>query len=371
MTKKVLFVATVVKKHINVFHIPYLKMLKEMGFETHVAARNDYEDPSDCVIPYCDFYHDIPFERNPLKLNNIRAYKQLEKLMIEENFDIIHCHTPVGGAMPRLVIKNHNNLIKSKIIYTAHGFHFFDGAPLKNWIIFYPIEKWLSKYTDALIVINKQDYDRANKHFHMKKLVYVPGVGIDLNKYNLKDFHREDYRADLGFNDHDFIIMSVGEISKRKNHQEVIRALSIIDNSRIHYVIVGEGPEKENLQRLAEELNVKNVDFLGFRKDIPYLLHCADLFVFPSTQEGLPVALMEALACGVPSIASKVRGSEDLVVNNMNGFLYTLHDVNELAARIKQVISENLDFQKTDMSKYSLDECLSDVRKVYMDETNF
>ena len=163
--KKVLFVATVVKTHINVFHIPYLKMLKEMGYETHVAARNDYENPEDCVIPYCDYFHDMPFERNPFKKENIKTYKILKKLMLEENFDIIHCHTPMGGVLPRLVYKNLKNKINTKIIYTAHGFHFYKGAPLLNWLVYYPVEKYFSKYTDVLITINKEDYNLAKNKF--------------------------------------------------------------------------------------------------------------------------------------------------------------------------------------------------------------
>ena len=167
MIKKVLFVATVVKTHINVFHIPYLKMLKEMGYETHVAARNDFEDSDDCIIPYCDYYHDMPFERSPIKFNNVKTYKQLKELIFKENFDIIHCHTPMGGVLSRLAYKSLKNKVKTKIIYTAHGFHFYKGAPLINWVLYYPVEKYLSKYTDILITINKEDYNRAKNKFKM------------------------------------------------------------------------------------------------------------------------------------------------------------------------------------------------------------
>ena len=178
---KVLFVATVVKTHIMEFHIPYLQMFKDAGWETAVAARNDYEDKEECVIPYCDSYYDIPFARNPLQVSNIKAYQSLKTVMNEGNYDIVHCHTPVGGVLGRLAAKDIKGM-KPKVIYTAHGFHFFKGAPLLNWVIYYPIEHWMSRYTDVLITINKEDYERA-KCFKSKELHFVSGVGIDLEKF--------------------------------------------------------------------------------------------------------------------------------------------------------------------------------------------
>lgn len=176
--KKVLFVATVVKTHIMEFHIPYLKMFKEMGWETAVAAKNDYEVPEDCVIPYCDTYYNIQFERNPMALGNIKAYKCLKKVIDEGEYDIIHCHTPVGAMMTRLAAKQARKK-GTKVLYTAHGFHFFKGASAVNWLVYYPVEKWLSRYTDVLITINKEDYARAQT-FKAGKVCYVPGVGIIL-----------------------------------------------------------------------------------------------------------------------------------------------------------------------------------------------
>lgn len=194
--KKVLFVATVVKTHIMEFHIPYLKMFKEMGWETAVAARNDYENPADCVIPYCDTYYNIPFERNPLKPGNLKAYKELKHIIDEGEYDIIHCHTPVGAMLTRLAAKQARKK-GTKVFYTAHGFHFYKGAPAINWILYYPVEKWLSRYTDVLITINKEDFERA-KTFRAGKVCYVPGVGIDLKKFNVGYVNKEQKRKEIG-----------------------------------------------------------------------------------------------------------------------------------------------------------------------------
>ena len=179
--KKVLFVAKVVRSHIATFHLPYLKMFKEMGWETAVAAHNDYDDPRDCVIPNCDTFFDVPFERFPLSPNNVTSYRQLKKIIDAGEYDIIHCHTPVSAMITRLAALSARKR-GTKVIYTAHGFHFFKGAPLINWLLYFPVEWFLARYTDALITINKEDYARAQK-FAAKKVYYVPGVGIDTKKF--------------------------------------------------------------------------------------------------------------------------------------------------------------------------------------------
>lgn len=322
--KKVLFVATVVKTHIMEFHIPYLKMFKEMGWETAVAARNDYENPADCVIPYCDTYYNIPFERNPLKPGNLKAYKELKHIIDEGEYDIIHCHTPVGAMLTRLAAKQARKQ-GTKVFYTAHGFHFYKGAPAINWILYYPVEKWLSRYTDVLITINKEDYERA-KTFKAGKVCYVPGVGIDLKKFNAGYVNKEQKRKEIGVSADDFVLLSVGELIPRKNHEVVIRALSVLKQmdklNHIEYVICGRGAYETDLKKLAEGLDVADhVHFLGYRNDISEICNCADLFVFMSHQEGLPVALMEAMACGLPAICSNIRGNTDLIEDGVTGLL--------------------------------------------------
>ena len=322
--KKVLFVATVVKTHIMEFHIPYLKMFKEMGWETAVAARNDYEDPADCVIPYCDTYYNIPFERNPLKPGNLKAYKELKHIIDEGEYDIIHCHTPVGAMLTRLAAKQARKK-GTKVFYTAHGFHFYKGAPAINWILYYPVEKWLSRYTDVLITINKEDYERA-KTFKAGKVCYVPGVGIDLKKFNAGYVNKEQKRKEIGVSADDFVLLSVGELIPRKNHEVVIRALSVLKQldklNHIEYVICGRGSYEADLRKLAEGLDVADhVHFLGYRNDISEICNCADLFVFMPHQEGLPVALMEAMACGLPAVCSNIRGNTDLIEDGVTGLL--------------------------------------------------
>ena len=335
--RKVLLVATVVKIHVNVFHIPCLKMFQEQGWETWVCSRNDFDNPKDCVIPHCDHYIDIPFERNPLKPGNVKAYRMLRKIIEKEQFVLIYCHTPVGAMLARLAGISARKR-ETKVIYMAHGFHFYNGAPLLNWMIYYPAEKFLSRFTDGLITINQEDYRRAQK-FHAGKTILIPGVGIDLDKFQKKEPTRQEIRNKLGIPESKIILMSVGELTKRKNHMVMIEALARLKEYDILYVICGDGPLKAQLRAKAEELGVRDrLKLLGFRKDIAELHKAADIFVFPSLQEGLPVALMEAMASGLPIVASKIRGNEDLISNNQGGYLVSPTDSEQVAKAIEKMI---------------------------------
>lgn len=371
--KKVLFVATVVKNHIMEFHIPYLKMFKEAGWEIAVAAWNDYENPRDCQIPYCDTYYDIPFERSPFKPGNLEAYRKLKKIIDVGHYDIIHCHTPVGAALTRLAARESRKR-GTKVIYTAHGFHFYKGAPLLNWIIFYPVERWLAHYTDTLITINKEDYERA-KSFKAGRVCYVPGVGVDLNKFNAQSVSREEKRRELGFTKDDFILLSVGELIPRKNRQLVLYALGLLQKQgklgNIQYVICGRGVKLDDLKALAQKLQIADhVHFLGYRNDISAICQASDLFVFMSKQEGLPVAMMEAMACGVPVICSDIRGNTDLVENGVSGII-SESSPEKLAENILQIDSNPSKLQKLSaraakmIQKFDLSTVEPEMLKIY------
>ena len=321
--KKVLFVATVVKTHMMQFHLPYLKMFQDMGWETAVASRNDYEDPNDCRIPYCDTYYDIPFERMPWKPKNITAYRMLKKIIDEGEYDIIHCHTPVGAMIARLAALAARKK-GTKVIYTAHGFHFFKGAPLVNWLLFFPAEWILAPVTDVLITINREDYDRAKRLMKAKRIEYVPGVGIDTSRFHGDAAVRAEKRRELGFREEDFLLLTVAEMTKNKNHLTHLKALALLKDKEefadMHYLIVGRGEEWASLEETAKQLDIADhVHFLGYRTDAPDLYRCADLFLFMPYREGLSVALMEAMGSGLPIICTKIRGNTDLVEDGISG----------------------------------------------------
>lgn len=368
--KKVLFVATVVKLHIMVFHIPYLEWFKKNGYEVHVAARNDYDNKEECSIPYCDKFHDLPFERSPLRKNNLHVYRALKNIIDSNEYEIIHCHTPMGGAIGRLAARSTRKK-GTKVIYTAHGFHFFKGAPLVNWVAYYPAEKWLARYTDVLITINKEDYEIAKK-FKANRIEYVPGVGIDTDKFKNIEVNRTEKRELIGISEDDFMIISVGELNKNKNHQVILRAIAKLRNEKIKYVLCGQGPLATELRKLSNELGIENqVKFLGFRKDIAELMSVADLFAFPSFREGLSLSLMEAMASGLPVVCSKIRGNSDLIQDRKGGYLVKPIDEKEFGRYINELIVKSIlknqfgTFNHIKIENYSIKNVLSNLRIIY------
>ncbi len=364
--KKVIFVATVVKKHIMEFHIPYLKMLQEMGFETSVAARNDYADPSECSIPYCDHYYDIQFNRNPAHPENITAFNKLKALIDLNQYDIIHCHTPVGAFLTRLAAKDARSK-GTKVIYTAHGFHFFKGAPVQNWLLYYPLEKYASKFTDVLITINQEDYQIA-KTFSAKKVCYVPGVGIDMDKFCSTDADRSELRKRLGIENDRFVILSVGELNNNKNHRSIIKALSQLNDQRLLYIICGEGPCRTQLESLAEDLHIKDqVLFTGYTKNVRDYYFSADLFVFPSYREGLSLSLMEAISSRLPVICSEIRGNCDLVPDP--DYRFDPGNQNQIIDKLNKAIHSNNqeEIRKNyeNLKRFRLDNVTQMVKEIY------
>ena len=299
---------------------------------------------------------------------NIKAYKQLVDLINKEKIDYIHCNTPVGGVLGRLA--GEKCKVK-KIVYEAHGFHFYEGAPKKNWMIYYPVEKLLAKKTDAIITINNEDFERA-KTFKLKnngQVYYVPGVGMDLSQYNVPDTVREIKRNELNLKDTDFALISMGDLIDRKNYKIAIEVVAKLNNPHVHYFICGKGPEEVNLKKLAENLGVdKQVHFLGFRNDIKELLKASDTFLFTSKQEGLARSLMEAMASKIPCVVSKIRGNTELIVNNENGFLCSGLD-DYVNAIIKIMQSPDLAYKFKEKSSKHLNnfsiekviDCLFDV----------
>lgn len=371
--KKVLFTATV-DSHILQFHLPFLKLFKEKGYEVHVATNGNEE------IPYCDIKHVIPFERSPFKLNNLKAIKQLKKICNEEKFDIIHTHTPMGSVVTRLAARQARKKYHTRVIYTAHGLHFFKGAPLINWLLFYPVEKYLSKYTDTLILINMEDYERCKKHFKKcKDIQYVPGVGIDEDKFNFEMSKEEksELRKLFGLNDDDFVMIYPAEISVRKRHIWLVNTLSKLmkDNSNIHLLLPGKDSLNGECHQLVKELGLdKQIHFLGYRKDIPKLLKISNLALSSANQEGLPVNIMEAMYIGLPIVASNCRGNRDLVQDKIDGYLVELDDNTRFVESVYKIYSQSDESKvfckksKEIIRDYLLDKIMINMRRIYKSE---
>lgn len=368
--KKVLFVATV-ESHLLNFHIPFMKLLQDKDYEVHVATKlgNRQKEFDDIGV----IKHHIDFSRSPYSPRVLTSLLQMEKLLRDVRFSLVHVHTPVAAFVTRLACQRTNI---HPVLYTAHGFHFYKGAPLKNWLIYYNMEKLAAHWTDGLITINEEDYEVAKRLRLRKdgKLFYVPGVGVDVEAIQQRAaaIDRSTKRRELGIDDKSTVIITVGELNTNKNHTQVLRALSELRKTNLHYLIVGTGENELKLKKMVKQLSLQNnVSFLGFRKDIPELLSASDIFILTSRREGLPRAILEAMAVGLPIIATNVRGNRDLVKHGENGYSVQLDDVQQTILAIEALSSSKSlresmgEINREVVREYSLERVLSETEVIY------
>lgn len=340
---KILFVATV-RSHIGQFHMPFIRELKARGVEVHAAFKDNSADKPGLDLSAIDKTFEVPFERRPLRLNNIKAYRELKKIIDGNGYDAVHCHTPMGAVITRLAAKSARKK-GTKVIYTAHGFHFFKGASIKNWMLFYPVEKYLSKYTDCLITINSEDCELAHKKkFRAGKIYKVHGVGVELDKFKAVDAdEKARLRAEYGYDGDTFIMIYPADLSVRKNQPMLFDALQKIaeKNKNVKLLLPGQPIRLEEYKRMISERGIAdNVEFLGYRRDINNLVGLSDLSVASSFQEGLPINLIEAMAMGNAIVATDVRGNNDAVEDGVNGYLVPVGDSDLMAEKILELMND-------------------------------
>lgn len=354
---KILYVTTIGRT--MSFFTDFIRVLLQDGHQVDIATNENNGDssvPDEICKLGCSVYH-ISCTRSPLSKGNLKCIKEIRKIVQANHYDIVHCHTPIASACTRLACRK---IRKSgtKVIYTAHGFHFYTGAPIINWILYYSIEKICAKWTDVLITINTEDFSRAKRKFKATgKIVFVPGVGIDTDKFSNVIINRDEKRVSLGLPKDAFILLSVGELNENKNHQIVIRALAELKDPNMHYVIAGKGNQKVLLEKLANDLGVgKQVHLLGHRNDIPELDKMADVYLLPSYREGLNVSVMEAMSSGLPCIVSDIRGNRDMVEEGKGGYLINPRDFKTIVFainRVKSSIKEFGSYNARQTEKYS------------------
>ena len=338
--KRVLLIATV-QSHIGQFHKPLMKLLKDNGWDIHVAARNNLEEKNGLQLEYPDKVFNVPFQRNPFDRRNISAYIELKKILAENHYDVVHCNTPVGGILGRLAAQKYRKK-GTQIYYTAHGFHFYEGAPFWNWLIYYPIEKEMSRLTDVLITITKEDYKIAKKKFYCP-VYYIHGVGANSTKYHpLNRSEQSALKTNLGLSGR--IIVNCGELLPNKNQKTAIlvmkKLISIYPDA--HLLIAGNGPERQKLQNFVEEMELKkHVTFLGYTLEFDKYLQVCDLEMACSYREGLPLNIIEAMLCGKPIVASSNRGHRELVIEGKTGYLVRPDDVTDYIKAITCLWSES------------------------------
>ena len=331
------------------------ELLKSMGYEIEVAADGRMADGGEAVelpklrdagIPF----HQIDIDsKNPLSKASLGAYKQLRAVIREGRFDFIACHTPISGLLTRVAAQRERRKHGTKVIYTTHGFAFCKGTSWKSWMVYFPMEYVMSAFCDAIVTINSEDRRNAERML-CRRVYQLPGVGVDIDRMRMDaGFDRDAYRASIGVDRDDVMVLSVGELSARKNHRVIIEALGLLpDRQRYVYIVCGRDVSgtglAETLSRRAVELGVR-VRFLGHRSDIPEINNCADIAAIPSLREGLGLAGIEALAAGVPVIGSDVQGIRDYVIPGKTGYLCNAFDAEQFADAISR-LSESITNQQ-------------------------
>jgi len=344
-----------------------IEALQELGYEVHLLANFENgegtEQQNQEYVKECESKgiktHSLPFQRHEIR-NNIKLIKPTKKLIEKEGYDIIHAHTETGGLILRLVGKT-----KGIKFYTAHGMSFYKGAPLKNQIIYRPIEKWICNGMDKNIAINKEEYETL-LNWDKTKASLVHGIGIDIDKFQKITRSRSEIRKELGIPEDASVVLSIGELDDNKNHIVVVNALKNIPG--VYYLICGIGPNKEKLQNAGLK---ERLILAGYRKDISDIIGASDIFAFPSKHEGLPVSLLEAMAGGLPVICSNIRGNNDLIVNSKNGFLLSTNDSDEWTNAIKKMVDilelrRNFIEQSNHIiSKYNINNVKKELIQIY------
>jgi len=308
------------------FEMNDVKILQELGYSIHYAS--DFENPvyeinQEKLEEQGIVLHHISIRKSPWRIKeNTKAFRELKNIIKREDIGLIHCHNPMGGVAGRLAAKCSRK--RPYVIYTAHGFHFYKGAPLKNWLLYYPAERFLARYTDLLITVNREDYRKACgfRLSRRGRVAQIPGVGVDLKRFWPQPASRERMRERLRIPKGAFHIVSVGELNENKNHETVIRALAKLQDEGIYYSICGKGEHRKWLEELVCECHLEaRVRLLGYRNDVDMVLQSADCFAFPSKREGFGIAAIEAMACGIPVIAADNRGTREYMRHGENGIM--------------------------------------------------
>ena len=367
---KVLIVANVSKEHIRKFHIPFISFMRKKGWVVDVACRLDVP------VPEASNQFDLPCNRNPFSGGVLKSIIKLEKIIDSNQYDVIHCNTITGSIIARLAsIKARKK--GTRVFYTNHGLHYFNGAPISRWIIGYPMEKILAPLTDCLITINDDDYRMVKKTLKVAGNVEkIHGIGVDLNRFrNLpSNYSPLSQRAAIGINSDAFALMYVAELIENKNQEVLLESVSRLKDKYPNIVLVLVGPDHQNgaLQQLACDKGIRNnVKFLGWRNDIPELLSMADIYVASSKSEGLGLNLIEAMACGLPVIAYDNRGHRELIDNGKNGFLVNQGNVDLFTDRIIELYEDSetkkriVHYAQETIDKYETENVLQELWSIY------
>lgn len=356
--KKVLFISN--HAGFSKFNAPYMQWFHEQGWQVDNASPG-------IETGYHDNQYDVPIKRNPFSLSNIKALFQLKKICRQNQYDIIHCHTPVGGVLGRLCVNREK--CKTKVIYTAHGFHFYNGAKLINWLLFYPIEKLLAHRADCIVTINYEDFERAKKYFN-SDVRKIDGVGVNLDRFHpVSEEEKQKIRLENGFSEKDFILIYCAQFIPRKNHRFLIDKIALLKNQMPNAKVcfVGSGNDEQKIKDYAESKGLKDcVYFLGYRIDVEKLYAMSDVLVSSSVQEGFGIGVIEGAACGIPALISRIRGHINININILYEFNDDSFDKGLLRLYNDKTLREEYGKYNVEYVKnFSIEHSLSQMAEIY------
>jgi len=335
---------TSVPSTVTAFLLPYVQHYRKRGWRVE-AASNGVTMSAKCVAAF-DAVHEVPWTRRPTDpVNLTAAAARLRDIVRDGRFDIVHTHDPVAAFVTRLALRKLRRTGRPKVVYTAHGFHFYRGAPLAQRAIFQVIERVASRWTDHLIVINQEDLASAQRFplARKGKVSLMPGIGIDRSYYDLATLSAseiERVRRELGLASGQPLFTMIAEFNPGKRHRDAVSALAASGLSTAVLALAGEGPLMAETRALAEHVGIGDrVKLLGYRTDIPALVAASAAILLPSEREGLPRSLMEASALERPVIASRIRGVSELVTEQ-TGFLHAVGDVDAIAEAMRTVAND-------------------------------
>ena len=337
---RVLLTATV-QSHICQFHKPLVEVLHAHNCEVHVAARNNLAEKNGLKLDFVEKVFDIPFSRSPKSADNLKAERLLKKIINEGQYDVIHCNTPMGGIITRIAAKQARKN-GARLIYTAHGFHFYEGAPKKNWMVFYPIEKYFSRKNDTLITITKEDYRLAKEKFHCQ-VAHIHGVGVDEKRYfPVDEAEKRRLRQEMGYGESQKLLLCVGELLPNKNQKMAIRAMKYIKEKYPDAIL-----------------------FIAGCTHLQDYQHIVDALVSCSYREGLPLNIVEAMLSGTPVVASINRGHKELIQDGKTGFLLSANDDKAMADSVLKLLGDDVFAKEVSNSayRYAMDYSFTAVKK--------
>lgn len=374
MSPSALFVTTV-PVTLEVFLVPFARHFRGLGWRIDGLANGAAGNAA--LEADFDRLHDAGWTRNPLSPSNlIGTAARVRQLVTNNNYDIVHVHTPIAAFVTRFALRGLAQSTRPIVIYTAHGFHFYSGQNRLSHAVYRTMERVAARWTDYLVTINAEDHAAALSlgTIDRSRVRLINGIGVDIARF--ADAAQDPgaavrVREELGVSEDAFLLLMIAEFGAVKRHAHLIDALARVTNPDVVVVFAGDGPLESEVRASVSAHGLReSVRFAGYRRDIPQLLSASDALVLVSEREGLPRSVLEAMASGIPVIGTRTRGITDAVGDT--GWVVPKYDPAALAAAIDESASNPAEAHRRGLlararaqQRFSLDSIIADYEELY------